>query len=105
MSDAEFYEGLEKLSEMLLKNAKHCYGLDFAVINDIGIEIARRKEMNKNMENRYSEMLQEFQHKVNQLKQDLSRCRNIANECIITLEENGIEHDVSEEDRDWILPF
>lgn len=46
MKEKEFLENVNKLIEMILKNAGQSFGLDFGIINDMGIEVSKRlKEM------------------------------------------------------------
>lgn len=42
MTEKEFLENMDKIIEMLLKNAGHSFGLDFKVINDTAIEVSKR---------------------------------------------------------------
>ena len=47
MNEKEFLQNVEKLIEMILKNAGHSFGLDFGLINDMGIEVQKRLKENK----------------------------------------------------------
>lgn len=42
MEEKEFLRNVNKLIKMLLKNAGHSFGLDFGLINDMGIEVEKR---------------------------------------------------------------
>lgn len=42
MSDIELLENMEKIIEMLCKNAAKSFGIDFAILNDTGVEVHRR---------------------------------------------------------------
>lgn len=46
MTDQELYENSYAIGEMLLKNAAHSFGLDFAVINETMIELQKRIRAN-----------------------------------------------------------
>ena len=46
MNEKQFLKNVNKLIEMILKNAGQSFGLDFGLINDMGIEVSKRlKEM------------------------------------------------------------
>lgn len=46
MNEKQFLKNVNKLIEMILKNAGQSFGLDFSLINDMGIEVSKRlKEM------------------------------------------------------------
>ena len=47
MSEKEFLENMDKIIEMLLKNAGHSFGLDFKIINDTAIEVSKRLKVLK----------------------------------------------------------
>lgn len=42
MAEKEFLQNVNKLIEMILKNAGHSFGLDFGLINNMGIEVNKR---------------------------------------------------------------
>ena len=42
MTEIQFLENVDKIIEMLLKNAKHSFGLNFKIINDTDIELHKR---------------------------------------------------------------
>lgn len=42
MTDLELLENMEKIIEMLCKNAGKAFGIDFAILNDTGVEVHRR---------------------------------------------------------------
>lgn len=42
MEEKEFLQNVNKLIEMILKNAGQSFGLDFGLINDMGIEVHKR---------------------------------------------------------------
>lgn len=42
MTDEQFLKNVDKIIEMLLKNAGHSFGLDFKIINDTDIELHKR---------------------------------------------------------------
>ena len=42
MKDKIFLENVDKIIEMVLKNAAHSFELDFAIINDTAIECRKR---------------------------------------------------------------
>lgn len=42
MTEKEFLENIDKIIEMLLKNAGHSFGLNFKIINDTDIELHKR---------------------------------------------------------------
>lgn len=42
MAEKEFLQNVNKLIEMILKNAGQSFGLDFGLINDMGIEVSER---------------------------------------------------------------
>lgn len=42
MNEKEFLHNVDKLIEMILKNAGQSFGLDFALINDMGMEVSKR---------------------------------------------------------------
>ena len=47
MKEKEFLQNVNKLIEMILKNAGHSFGLDFGLINEMGIEVKKRLEIVK----------------------------------------------------------
>lgn len=51
MNEKEFLDNVDKIIEMLLKNARHSFGIDFKVVNDTDIELQkRRKALKQNNE-------------------------------------------------------
>lgn len=44
MKEKEFLQNVNKLIEMILKNAGQSFGLDFGLINDMGFEVSERLE-------------------------------------------------------------
>lgn len=44
MDDKEFLKNVDDIIEMLLKNAAHSFGIDFAVVNDTAIEVSKRRK-------------------------------------------------------------
>lgn len=42
MAEKEFLQNVNKLIEMILKNAGQSFGLDFCLINDMDIEVSER---------------------------------------------------------------
>lgn len=42
MNDKEFYKGVARICEDLLKNAGHSFGIDFGILNNTMLELDKR---------------------------------------------------------------
>ena len=42
MNNKQFLENVQAIIQMLLKNAPHSFGIDFALVNDTDIECEKR---------------------------------------------------------------
>ncbi|MBO4556007.1 MAG: hypothetical protein J5706_04540 [Elusimicrobiales bacterium] len=52
MNEKEFLDNVDKIIEMLLKNAGHSFGIDFKIVNDTDIELQKRRKALKQKEDK-----------------------------------------------------
>lgn len=52
MEEKEFLKNVDSIIEMLLKNAGHCFGIDFMVVNETAMEVSKRLRELKEKENK-----------------------------------------------------
>ena len=52
MNEKEFLDNVDKIIEMLLKNAGHSSGIDFKIVNDTDIELQKRRKALKQKEDK-----------------------------------------------------
>lgn len=51
MDEKEYLENVDQIIEMLLKNAAHSFGIDFALVNDTAIETTQRLKKLEELKN------------------------------------------------------